>query len=278
MGAVRLHAGHPRRAGGRAGRPQRRGQDHAAASRRRPAAADHGHDRGARRPAAGQPGAARPRRVRGPGLADLQRADRRRSPAFGCPPEPGLGCRDGQRPDRPCGPGPTPAGGQAVRRPARPAGADPRPRQEARAAAPRRAGGQPRPAGPARVPAGPDGGGGRPGAQCGAVLAPGRRPGTGLRLPDRARRLAGADRRRGRAPAGHPPPAHRAPPRPGPPPGRPARDLRQPHRPADHADRAHRGTHPRPGLGRLAGRPRGSGPRLHEPHGRRGPAELEVQR
>ena len=42
LGAVGLHAGHPRRAGRRAGRPQRRRQDHAAEPGRRPADADPG--------------------------------------------------------------------------------------------------------------------------------------------------------------------------------------------------------------------------------------------
>ena len=67
-----------------------------------------------------------------------------------------------------------------------------------------------------------------------AVLAPGRRPGTGLRLPDRAHRRPGAGRRGGRRAARRPPPAHRAAPRPGHRPGRPAGHLGQPHRPADH--------------------------------------------
>ena len=64
------------------------------------------------------------------------------------------------------------------------------------------------------------------------------------------------------------------------PPDRPARHLGQPHRPADHADRAHRRPDPRPRLDRVAGRPGGPGPRLHEPHApapERRPA-LEVQR
>ena len=42
LGTARLHAGHPRRAGRRAGRPQRRGQDHPAAPGRRPARTDPG--------------------------------------------------------------------------------------------------------------------------------------------------------------------------------------------------------------------------------------------
>ena len=107
-------------------------------------------------------------------------------------------------------PGPRAEGRDALRRSARPARADAGDRQAARAADPRRAGGQPRPAGPAGVPAGPDGGRRRAGADRRAVLAPGRRPGAGLRLPDRARRLAGAGRRAGRRAAGVPPPARPA--------------------------------------------------------------------
>ena len=164
-----------------------------------PAAADRGHDRGARRPAGGRPSAAGPGRLRRPGHAHLRALTVADHLRLGAHLNPGWDARlASDRIERPR-PRPTPAGRQAVRRPAGPACADPRPGQAARAADPGRAGGQPRPAGPARVPAGPDGGRGRPGAQRRAVLAPGRRPGAGLRLPDRARRLAGADGRRGRA-------------------------------------------------------------------------------
>ena len=44
LGAARLHAGHPRRPRGRAGRPERRGQDHPAAPGHRDAHADPRHD------------------------------------------------------------------------------------------------------------------------------------------------------------------------------------------------------------------------------------------
>ena len=97
--------------------------------------------------------------------------------------------------------------GPPVRRAARPARADPGRRQASRAAGPGRAGGQPGPAGPPGVPGRPDGGRGRAGAVGGAVLAPGRGPGTGLRLPDRAGRLPGAGRRAGGGAAGRPSPA-----------------------------------------------------------------------
>ena len=88
--------------------------------------------------------------------------------------------------------------GHPVRRAARPARADPGHRQASRAADPGRAGGQPGPAGPAGVPGRPDGGRRRAGTVRGAVLPPGRGPGTGLRLPDRAGRLPGARGRGGR--------------------------------------------------------------------------------
>ena len=73
-----------------------------------------------------------------------------------------------------------------------------------RAAGPGRAGGQPGSAGPPRVPAGPDGTVAEQARQRRAVLAPDERSGTGLRLRDRAGRLAGAGRRAGRRPAGRP--------------------------------------------------------------------------
>ncbi len=60
--------------------------------------------------------------------------------------------------------------------------------KRAGAAAAGRAGGQPGPAGPARVPPGAHGQRGRAGHDRAAVLAPAGRPGTGLRLPDRAAR------------------------------------------------------------------------------------------
>ena len=65
-------------------------------------------------------------------------------------------------------------------------------------------------------------------------------PGAGLRLPDRAGRLAGAGGRAGRGTAGHPPPAVRPAPGPGLPAGRAGGHLGQPHRRPDHAAGAHR--------------------------------------
>ena len=83
------------------------------------------------------------------------------------------------------------AGRQAVRRPAGTGRADARAGQAAAAAAARRAGREPGSVGPAGVPAGADGQRRRRGHHGAAVVAPARRPGTGLRLPDRAQRTAG---------------------------------------------------------------------------------------
>jgi hypothetical protein len=58
-----------------------------------------------------------------------------------------------------------------------------------------------------------------------------------LRLPDRAGRVTGPRRRRGRRPVDQPPPAHRCPPRSGRPTHRHPGD-RTPHRPAVHPHRA----------------------------------------
>ena len=165
------------------------------------------------RPAAGP--AAGQSRVPGPGRAGLSRALRRRAPQARRATQPGLGRSAGPPPDRSARPRPAAQGREALRRPARAAGADPRPRQAARAADPGRAGGQPRPARPTRVPAGPDGNRGRGAGQHRALLAPDQRPGTRLRLPDRAGRLAGAGRRAGRRAAGRAPPAVRPAPRRG---------------------------------------------------------------
>ena len=220
----------------RPGRPQRRRQDHPAEPRRRPAARrPPARSRCSAAPAGG-PGAAGQGRLRRAGHPDLRRAQRRRPPAARRPPQPALGRRAGRRPDRAARPGSRAAGRQALRRPARPARPHPGHRQAARAADPRRAGGQPRPARPTRVPAGPDGGGRRARAQRRAVLAPGLRPRAGLRLPHRAGRLTGPGRRRHRRRCWPPTTGSPAPRRdPDDPPGRPARDLGQPHRPADHA-------------------------------------------
>ena len=77
-------------------------------------------------------------------------------------------------------------GRDAVRRAARPARAHPGHREATGAADPGRAGGQPRSAGPPRVPPAPDGSRRRAAGQRRALLAPDQRPGTRLRLRDRA--------------------------------------------------------------------------------------------
>ena len=151
-------------------------------------------------------------------------------------------------------PGPDTEGRQALRRPARPARPDPRRGEAARAAAPRRAGGGLDPLARRDFLQGLMEFDRRAGHQRRAVLAPGRRPGTGLRLPDRAGRLPGAGRRRRRRPARHPPPAGRAAARPRRPAAPGAAVIEQSHteravhtgRPQHRADR-------RPGLDRSTG-------------------------
>ena len=123
--------------------------------------------------------------------------------------EPRLGRRPGPPAHRRPRPRPQAAGRHALGRPAGPAGADAGRGEASRVPPPRRAGGQPRSAGPPRVPAEPDGGGGRPRGQRRVVVTPGRRPRAGVRLPGRARVVAGAGGRRGRRAPGLPPPAHR---------------------------------------------------------------------
>ena len=190
------------------GRPQRRREDHPAAPGRRAAGADRRDDRGARRHAGGRaarswPGSGSSPRTRRStpalSIADHLRLGAHLNPGWDAELARGrigrLGLDPGQK------------AGTPVRRPARPARPDPGHRQAARAADPGRAGGQPRPAGAAGVPAGPDGGRRRARRERRAVLAPGRRPGTGLRLPGRAGRLPGAGRRAGRRAAGRAPPA-----------------------------------------------------------------------
>ena len=200
VGAGRLHAVHPGRACGGPGRPERRREDHAAEPGRRPAAADAGHDRGARRPAGGSPAQLARVGFVAQDTADLRRAVRRRPPPARRAAQPGWDAAWPRDRIGELGLDPGAEGREAVRRAARPARPDPGHRQAARAADPRRAGRQPRPAGPPRVPAGPDGGDRRPSRiERRAVLAPGRRPGAGLRLPDRARRRPRAGRRGGRA-------------------------------------------------------------------------------
>ena len=121
----------------------------------------------------------------------------RRPPAAGREAQPRLGRWPRPEPDQETRPGPRAEGREAVRRAARPAGADPGDRQATRAADPGRAGRQPRPAGPPGIPARPDGSHRRAPDERGAVLAPGGRPGAGMRLPDRAHRRPRAGRRGG---------------------------------------------------------------------------------
>src|SRR4029077_4207566 len=252
----------PRR---RARRPERRGQDHLAAAGHRTAHAHQRHDQRPRRASRRQPGAAGPGRLRRPGHAGLRPHAGRGSPPAGCLAQPRLGRRAGAAADRAGRPGPQAAGRIAVRRAARPARPHPGARQAARAPPPRRAGRQPGPARPPGVPAQPDGGGRRARHQRGAVLPSGYRPGTGLRLPCRARRLPGPHRRGGQRAARLPPPAVRPPPRPRHPPGGPGRHRTKPYRQAEHPAGPHRRPRPRPGLDRHAGQHGGTGPRLHEP-------------
>ena len=141
--------------------------------------------------------------------------------------------------------------------------------QAARAADPRRAGRQPRPAGPPGVPAGADGGGRRARGQRAALLARRLRPRAGLRPPRRAGRLPGPRRRATSRRCS--PPTTGSPGRAATRPRcrRPARRLGQPHRPADHARRAHRRPGPRPGLDGRPARPGGPRAGLHGRGGRR---------
>src|SRR5262249_59683031 len=99
---------------------------------------------------------------------------------------PGLGRRTGALAGRAAGPGPEAEGRDAVWRAACPARAYSGCREAAGAADPGRAGGPPRSAGPPRVPPGPDGSRRRAAGQRRALLAPDQRPGTRLRLRDRA--------------------------------------------------------------------------------------------
>ena len=182
---------------------------------------------------------------------------------FGAQMNPGWDDATGPTPHRRARTRPRPEGRVAVGRPAGPARPHPGGGQAARAPRPGRAGGQPRPSGPARVPAEPDGVRGRARSQRRPVLAPGRRPRAGLRLPRRARRVAGAGRRRGRRPAGVAPPARRAPARSRPRSRRPGRHRGEPHRPPEHAARALRRAGPRPRLDRRGAQPRGPRAGLH---------------
>lgn len=147
-------------------------------------------------------------------------------------------------------------GAQALRRPARPARTRHRRREATRATAARRAGGGTRPARPAPLPAGADGADRRAGHEHRDVLAPCRRPGTGLRLPDRTGRLSGAGGRRRGRPVCHPPPPGRAPTRQRRPGRRAGLGRAEPHRRAVNPGGTQHRTHRRPVL---AGRPAGPG-------------------
>ena len=143
------------------------------------------------RPASGR-GSAGQGRIRRPGHTHVRRTEHRRPSASRRAPQPGLGRRPGAGADPAARPRPGPAGREAVRRPAGAACTHPGRRQAARAAHPRRTGREPRPARPAGVPAGPHAGRCRTGAQRRAVLPPGLRRRSRLRLPDRAGRVPGA--------------------------------------------------------------------------------------
>ena len=212
LGADRLHAGHPGRACRRAGRPQRRRKDDPAEPCRRPARADLGHDRGPRQ----QPGSSPAQLARvgfvaqdTPTYAGLTVADHLRLGASLNPGWDAALARD--RIDRlDLDPGQKAgklSGGQRAQlaltlaiakqpellmldEPI--ASLDPLARREFLQGLMESVADHER--------------------QRRAVLAPGRRPRAGLRLPDRARRLPGARLRRGRRAARHPPPAHRCPP------------------------------------------------------------------
>ena len=90
LGAARVHAGDPRRARGRAGRPERRGQDHAAEPGGRPGGTVRGRRHRARRPARRVAGRAGRHRVRRPGHAAVQEPVRRGHAAPDPQPEPPL--------------------------------------------------------------------------------------------------------------------------------------------------------------------------------------------
>ena len=216
LGAARLHPGDPGRPGHRAGRAERRRQEHPAQPGRRAAAPDDGHHRGLRRPAGSRRRPAGQGRLRRPGHPDVRRAQRRATTCGSAPTSTRggttrwrrsrverLGLDPGQRAGRL-------SGGQraqlalALGLAKRPellildepvASLDPFARREflqllMEAVAEQE-------------------------LSVRALLARRVRPRTGLRPRRGARRLPGAARGRGRDAARHPPPAHRAPPRPG---------------------------------------------------------------
>src|ERR1039457_1856985 len=186
----------------RADRPERGRQDHPASPAGRTAQASRGRgDRERRHPASGSGLPGRPR-LSGPGDPAVPAAVRRGSHPGGSAPEPALGRRVGAKAADGADDSPGPRGGNAVRGPAFPGRAGAHAGQAAPAAAARRAGGRARPAGPAELPGHPGRRGrcGRP--DRGDVLAPGRRPGAGLRPHRHAGRVAGPALRRHRGIAG----------------------------------------------------------------------------
>ena len=201
LGAARVHAGDPRRARGRAGRPERRGQDHAAEPGGRPGGTKRGRRHRARRLGRRVTGRAGRHRVRRPGHAGVQEPVRRRHAAPDPQPEPALRpalcARPAGRPRHPA----EAEGRQAVRRPAGAARADPGAGPPAAAAAAGRADGDARPGRPARLHGHGADGGGRRRRVGGAVLARARRAGAGGRLPHPAVTGPGPGGRRGRRPA-----------------------------------------------------------------------------
>jgi hypothetical protein len=196
-GAGRLHPGHPARARGRPGRPERRRASPRCSNS--PAGCSpeqRQHQRARQRPRARAPSswpasASSPRTP--PCIPHLSVADHLQARRA---PEPPLGPGLARTGAWPSSTWTRAEGRQALRRPARPTRPDHRGRQAARAAHPRRAGRQPRPARPPHVPQAPDGIRGGERHQRHPLLAPDLRPRTGLRLPDRARLLPRAAGRR----------------------------------------------------------------------------------
>ena len=213
VGALGLHARGPAGPRGRAGRPQRRRQDDPPAPGRRAARAHRGHDRGARAVARPRSGAARPGSVSSPRTRPtVRRAQRRRPPPARRQLNPRLGRRARRRAaSTRLGLDPTQragqlSGGQRAQLALTLGGG-----QASRAAAPRRARGQPRSVGAARVPPGLMEASPSMALSVVLVVAPGRRPRAGLRLPHRAGRSPGAARRRRRGAARDAPRPDRSP-------------------------------------------------------------------
>ena len=262
--AERLHDQRSRGPDIRAGRAERRGQDHAAAAARRAGRADRGPGHRARRTPRQDPGYLAEIGFLAQEIPLYRRLTAQDHIGIGAHLNPRW---DGEsvrarlgRPADPAGP----AGGHAVRRPAGPGRAGAHPGQAAAGAAARRAASRARPAGPAELPRRAGRGGGGRGADHRAVLAPDRGHRAGLRPPDPAGRFPGAAVRR-----------HRRAARRAPGPGRPAQGhdgdragahhrAGGHHRAADHAAGPAERPGDRPGLGRRGNEPGGDSARLHE--------------